>query len=299
MANLTDRTALLGTPANDDVVHIVDKSDTTDGAAGTSKQISVSDLLSGVPAGSNTDETSKVSSNDTAAGYLNGKLVAGTNVTLVENNDGGNETLTINASVAGGAGDMTAAVYDPTNIAGDAFARANHTGTQSISTVTGLQTALDSKSDTGHTHPIDTTFNDQNVRSNDFVSACQHLSADVVASSTTVPFSNNGSFYASDQGLNMDASGVYTVPVSGFYLVSYGLDLVSTGTGTVFIRLDSSVNSDSYHDMTVGERKNISYSKLMKLTVGETISVLVSSGTGGNPDIKASGQSYFSVVALR
>lgn len=49
----------------------------------------------------NTDETVKVSANDTTAGYLNGKLVAGTNITLVENNDGANETLTINASGGG------------------------------------------------------------------------------------------------------------------------------------------------------------------------------------------------------
>lgn len=41
--------------------------------------------------------TTLVSSNDTTPGYLNGKLVAGTNVTLTENNDGGNETLTIAA----------------------------------------------------------------------------------------------------------------------------------------------------------------------------------------------------------
>lgn len=47
----------------------------------------------------NTDETAKVSSNDTTAGYLNGKLVAGANVTLTENNNGANETLTIAATV--------------------------------------------------------------------------------------------------------------------------------------------------------------------------------------------------------
>jgi len=47
----------------------------------------------------------KVSSNDTTAGYLNGKLVAGTNVTFTENNNGGNETLTIAA--AGGVTGFT------------------------------------------------------------------------------------------------------------------------------------------------------------------------------------------------
>lgn len=44
-----------------------------------------------------TDVKVKVSSNDTTAGFLNGKLVAGTGVTLTENNDGGNETLTIDS----------------------------------------------------------------------------------------------------------------------------------------------------------------------------------------------------------
>jgi hypothetical protein len=45
-----------------------------------------------------TDVLAAISSNDTTAGYLNGKLVSGTNVTLTENNDGGNETLTISAA---------------------------------------------------------------------------------------------------------------------------------------------------------------------------------------------------------
>jgi hypothetical protein len=39
-------------------------------------------------------EKAKVSANDTTPGYLNGKLVAGTGVTLTEGADGGDETLT-------------------------------------------------------------------------------------------------------------------------------------------------------------------------------------------------------------
>lgn len=46
----------------------------------------------------NTDETAKVSANDTTAGYLNGKLVAGSGISLTENNNGGNETLGIAVS---------------------------------------------------------------------------------------------------------------------------------------------------------------------------------------------------------
>jgi len=51
--------------------------------------------------GNATDELAKVSSNDTTAGYLNGKLVAGTGISLTENNNGGNETLTIANTAAG------------------------------------------------------------------------------------------------------------------------------------------------------------------------------------------------------
>ena len=46
-----------------------------------------------------TDVKVAVSSNDTTAGFLNGKLVAGSNVSLTEGSDGGNETLTIAATV--------------------------------------------------------------------------------------------------------------------------------------------------------------------------------------------------------
>ena len=45
-----------------------------------------------------TDVKVLVSSNDSTAGYLNGKLVAGTAITFTENNDGSNETLTIAAT---------------------------------------------------------------------------------------------------------------------------------------------------------------------------------------------------------
>ncbi len=46
-----------------------------------------------------------------------------------------------------GGGDMLSSVYDPQGRTGDAFSRANHTGTQAISTVSGLQSALDAKAD--------------------------------------------------------------------------------------------------------------------------------------------------------
>ena len=45
--------------------------------------------------------TVSVSDNDSTPGYLNGKLVAGSNITFTEGSDGGNETLTIAGSAGG------------------------------------------------------------------------------------------------------------------------------------------------------------------------------------------------------
>lgn len=56
----------------------------------------------------------KVSSNDTTAGYLNGKLVAGSGITFTEGNDGADETLTIAASGGGGGGSSDITYYTAT-----------------------------------------------------------------------------------------------------------------------------------------------------------------------------------------
>ena len=57
----------------------------------------------------------KVSANDTTAGILNGKLVAGTNVTFTEGSDGGDETLTIASTDTG--------LVDPLTTRGDVIIR--------------------------------------------------------------------------------------------------------------------------------------------------------------------------------
>jgi hypothetical protein len=55
-------------------------------------------LISGGQQSSPTDELVKVSNNDTTPGFLSEKLVAGSNITLTELNDGANETLEISAT---------------------------------------------------------------------------------------------------------------------------------------------------------------------------------------------------------
>jgi len=49
------------------------------------------DAISALAAGSGV----VISANDTTVGFLNGKMLAGSNISLTENNDGGDETLTV------------------------------------------------------------------------------------------------------------------------------------------------------------------------------------------------------------
>lgn len=60
------------------------------------------ELAKAAGGGGGTDELAKISANDTTAGYLNGKLVAGANITLTEGSDGGDETLTVAATSGSG-----------------------------------------------------------------------------------------------------------------------------------------------------------------------------------------------------
>lgn len=84
----------------------------------------------------NTDEVAKVSSNDTTAGYLNGKLVAGSGITLTENNNGGNETLSITlGSHTHAASDITSGVIATARLgSGTASATTFLAGDQSYKT---------------------------------------------------------------------------------------------------------------------------------------------------------------------
>lgn len=60
---------------------------------------------SGTVSSANDDKKAKVSSNDTTPAFLASKIVAGSNITITETNDGADETLVI-ASTASGSGDV-------------------------------------------------------------------------------------------------------------------------------------------------------------------------------------------------
>jgi len=90
-------------------------------------------------------EVVKVSSNDTTRGYLNGKLVAGAAIGLLENTDGGNETLSIYLDIHGTAAftsiadDDEVLVYDASTELIRRMTRANFVaGLLSSMDITGL-----------------------------------------------------------------------------------------------------------------------------------------------------------------
>jgi hypothetical protein len=96
--------------------------------------------------GAATDEKAKISANDTTAGYLNGKLVAGSGIVLTENNNGGNETLTISANavdldvkVSVSANDTTAGYLNGKLVAGTGivFTENNNGGDETLTLTIG------------------------------------------------------------------------------------------------------------------------------------------------------------------
>lgn len=90
----------------------------------------------------------KISSNDTTSGFLEDKLVAGSNISLTTNNDGGNETITIESSGGGGGSSVfvnTVEVSDPdfTDSSEIEFGVAGSDVTASIATGSIDETKLD------------------------------------------------------------------------------------------------------------------------------------------------------------
>ncbi len=78
-------------------------------------------------------------------------------VLISDSSDSANlkKALISSISAGGGTGDMLAATYDPQTIAADAFDRANHTGTQTASTVSDFDTTVSNNAVvTGHTSSI-------------------------------------------------------------------------------------------------------------------------------------------------
>lgn len=175
----------------------------------------------------------------------------------------------------GGGGDMQTVTYDPQSIQGDAFARANHTGTQAISTVTGLQVALDGKSSTDHNHtgvyePADPTI-------------LKEADIDTLSKLNTL---------IADANL-LPSSAFATVATTGAYSDLSGRPTLGTAAAaatTDFAPAAKGVTNGDAHNHSGGDGNQIAYSSLSGLpTLGTAAAQNVDAfATGAEGDLAAS-----------
>ena len=120
--------AITNAKVADDAIGIAELSAT--GTASASNYLRGDNSWASIAA--DTNDKVSVSANDTTPSYLNGKLVAGTNISLTEGSDGGNETLTaaftgnLNASVIN-AGTVATARLGSGTADGTTFLRGDQT----------------------------------------------------------------------------------------------------------------------------------------------------------------------------
>jgi hypothetical protein len=169
--------------------------------------------------GTSVDERVKISSNDTTPGYLNGKLVSGTGITLTELNNGGNETLRIEASGAAFTDEkvkVSAADTTPGYL-NDEFTVSNGTNTTSPLEKSITNPAADEK--------LNIKFDETKVNHNNLLNfvANKHIDHSTVSINTTEGIQGGGDITAS-RTLKMDINGLAvdaTPDAAVDYIASY------------------------------------------------------------------------------
>jgi hypothetical protein len=255
--------------------------------------------------GSADTEKVKVSANDTTAGFLNGKLVAGTNISLTEGNDGGNETLT--AALSG--------TIATAQIADDAVTLAKMApGTDGniisydasgnpVAVATGSAGQILTSAGAGAPPTFETLASEANTP------AFQVLlsSSQSVNSGTNTVIAFDTEIFDSD---NAVSSGVFTVP-SGkagkyFFAVNGGMN---TGNNIEYVNLWISKNNQTtiattsgwaiaieyYHQGDAGSSNQIqSVSGTMDLAVGDSVKIYILHNFGSSKGTADKGRFTFS-----
>lgn len=123
-------------------------------------------------------------------------------------------------------GDMMSAIYDPQNIGDDAFDRANHTGSQDQSTISGLTEALDEKQDTnaalaGTTASFTAELKDQIEA---LISTGSATGKSAIAYYSSSTRRNNGANFTADSvspynTMTVNSDGTIVAPYDGLYRI--------------------------------------------------------------------------------
>ena len=198
------------------------------------------------------DEKVKVSSNDTTPGFLNGKLVAGTNITLTEGTDGGNETFTVAA-----AGGITEADQWrlTTSFTGDATAlqnleRVDTSGWGKIGTGMSESAGIFTFPSTGIwfvKFRVNNVYNGEN----------RYTTAAIQVTTNNSSYANIAS---GEQGITNASANIYSNT-----LVETLIDC--TNTSNVKVRFNIDVEDAS---TTTNGDTNVSYTSMMFIRLGDT-----------------------------
>ena len=207
--------------------------------------------------GSADTEKVKVSSNDTTAGFLNGKLVAGTNISLTEGSDGGDETLTAALS-----GTIPTARLGSGTASSSTFLRGDQTyasATPAAGSITTSQLAYNPNA-----------F--RNIIINGDMSIAQR------GTSTTGVTTSDG-YYACDRWYSQTDTGTWTisqstdVPSGQGFVNSFKMDCTSAGTS----------NADEVMIRSKHEGQNLQYLKYGTSSAESlTLSFWIKSNKTGN-----------------
>ena len=235
--------AITNAKVADDAIGIAELSAT--GTASASNYLRGDNSWASIAA--DTNDKVSVSANDTTPNYLNGKLVAGTNISLTEGSDGGNETLTaaftgnLNASVIN-AGTVSTdrlptitVAKGGTNLtsftAGDVLYATGATTLAKLPKGTASQTL---KMNSGATAPEWATVATPSGGLD--VSDVWRVHTGVTVDSTgpylTANWERADDVGQASLGTGMtESSGVFTFPSTGFWVINWGFHL-SHGGGT-------------------------------------------------------------------
>lgn len=169
-------------------------------------------------------------------------------------------TLPYDSSGGGGTGDMTKAVYDPTNIEANAFDRSNHTGEQPISSITDLQTELDSKDTSNVFSSNNITF--FNVNGDYFGSFGTPRTGSLTVDNTSAVTGAVSAVYYQNPTLDIDITPIFTTgtfnttEVNKLYIErdqddNYTLNIVSASEGpSNQYTFEASYTNETYGVMT-------------------------------------------------
>lgn len=225
---------------------------------------------------------SKISSTDTTGDFLLSKLVAGSNITLTQNNVGGNETLTIASTGGGGGGTpcTTTALSIQYNNAG-AFGCVSGV-TSNGSNLTAKDANLEVVDDGDVTKKLKIQASTVTTGTTRTVTA---LNSDGVwaltnaaFSANKIPYSNSSGVFISSNALQYDPS-TFTAQI-GSNGVGTGVLNIVKSDGTLNVNLTSDEAADSWISSDLGIGKTSAAAKL-DITGGTTskAGLILSSGT--------------------